>query len=439
MATVTQGIFATDQHVDEALPHNWRASVARWYPQGTAKFTAATAMMRKETIDSYRTTWWTQGYPIQVGDITDIFADSALTTPIAAATTALGTVVYAQVAQAFAREFRKGHEVRFQDPDAPTYSKVGRVVDVNRNGGANSWVAIELRETDAAVNGVSLINATRLMVIGSSHSQAAPSPVNLVYHPENKYNLTQINRTALKISGTALNTTTRFGSPEHQRQREDAFLRQQLEMEKTYLFGVRSEAYDDENEATITTMDGMWTWAMREAPDGQIVNYHDLGMTGVWVTDGWQMLMEFFEILFRKSSKRTLNALDCYCGSGVALALTDLAAAVGHINITPDTKRFGLGVSEWRTPFGSVFLQVHPLFNIEPALRHSMLFFNGDGITHCPMRNRDLHFKPASTPMKKTGEVGYDGIVEEYLCEDTIRWGIGEDYGIATNIGVKYP
>ena len=116
------------------------------------------------------------------------------------------------------------------------------------------------------------------------------------------------------------------------------------------------------------------------------------------------------ELLFRYGSSEKM----VFAGSGAVLGINRLAKSSGQINLTPQTVAYGLKVHQWITPFGTIYLKIHPLFSFDASTRNSMVLFEPSRSHYIYMKNRDTKFFPDDG---KHGASRVDGINEEYLTE----------------------
>lgn len=154
-----------------------------------------------------------------------------------------------------------------------------------------------------------------------------------------------------------------------------------------------------------------------------------------WLDDGggedWldAMLMNVF--LYGRESKMA------FCGNGALLGINKLAKAGAHIQITPTTIGYGIKVSEWITPYGTIYLKTHPLFNYETTLRYSMLIFEPENLAYRFIDDTTFYGEGGKTAAEGTNAGRKDGTDEEFLTEAGMEYhhpytaaflnGIGQD------------
>ena len=213
-----------DYSVPDQRPKNYRDTILMLYPNGTAPLTAMLAKLPSETTDDPEFKWFEKMLPHQAGDITGIFTDAACTTPYAAGGVA-GDVLYIQVAEATASEFRVGHQALIRDTADSLQDVNAKTVSVVKNG-ASSVIGCQLLEN--AKSGTNVCD--RLLIIGNINSEGAGIPDAVSYDPLTRYNLTQIFRTPLEITRTARKTKILTGEA-YAAQKREALEMHSIEME----------------------------------------------------------------------------------------------------------------------------------------------------------------------------------------------------------------
>jgi hypothetical protein len=119
------------------------------------------------------------------------------------------------------------------------------------------------------------------------------------------------------------------------------------------------------------------------------------------------------------------NEKVCFCGNRAMLAFQRMARLNTAVNleITPAQKEFGMDVRRFFTPFGTLVLKTHPLFNqvqsdvstgggqTYAAMDTWALILDMANISYRPLRNSDTQYLPDRQ------DNGVDGLTSEYLTE----------------------
>jgi len=307
--------------------------------------------------------------------------------------------------------FRVGHTVLLRDASDSTVDVVGKVV-VRTSNGVNSYIAVKLLEADDNSSySHDLSDCDKVMVIGSVNAEGAAMPSGISYDPDKLYNYTQIFRTPLSITRTARKTKLRTGDE----MKREALELHGIEMEKAFLFGIPYEGVGDNGKPERTT-EGLVT-CIRTNNSGNVsdfqlnATYHGKN----WLDDGGgeDFLYAYFEQAFRYGRQEKLAV----CGTGALLGLSKLAAASGHFTMTPQTKAYGISVTEMVTPFGVVNFKTHPLFNIESTLRNSLVLFEPENCVYRYIDDTTFYGENGKTTSEGNNGGRIDGTQEEFLTE----------------------
>ncbi|KKM13229.1 hypothetical protein LCGC14_1718340, partial [marine sediment metagenome] len=339
---------------------------------------------------------------------------------------AAGQVLYFQMAEAVADEFREGHQAMAQTGEDYNFAYVGKVVDVVKNGAA-SYIAVKLLE--AVTSTYPIWSSTYLDVSGNMNPEGATMPDALAYDPVEFFNYTQIFRTPLSITRTARKTRLRTGDG-YQEVKREALELHSIEMEKAFLFSVRSTGLGSNGKPERSTY-GLRNFIIDNNTGGVSHYPTTAGFGGVaWTAalGGIQWLYERLEQIFRYGSNEKLALI----GNLALLGINELATAQGTINITPMTVSYGMRVLEWVTPFGTLFLKTHPLMSHRQALRRDMIILEPEKLKY---RYIDDTFFVDDPQDRKNRNNSRDGTEEEYITEAGLEIHHAKAFGYLSGIG----
>ena len=394
------GNWVTDQR-----PKNYREKVLQLWPNGAAPLTAMLSKMSSEKVDDPEFNWWTKVHDTQRSAITGVYTNAALSAAYASGGTT-GQVLYLKMAAADIVRHRVGQQVLLRDASNMLVDVNAKVVAREENG-ASSYIGCKLLEADD--NGVTtdLSDCDTCIIIGNVNSEGAAMPDALAFDPTKFYNYTQIFRTPLSITRTAMQTRLRTGDQLKEARRE-CLEYHSVDMEKAFMFGIPTESTGSNSKPERST-GGIIHFIRTNAPTN-IFNYvTDSSYSGqAWTTGGANWLDACLEQLFRYGDTEKL----IYCGSGTLLGIQRLAATLGTVNIEPMETDYGIKVTRWITPFGTVNFKTHPLFSQETTLRHAALVIEPKNLKYRFVQ--DTKFK-ADTNLNSGGQAAIDGINEEYL------------------------
>ena len=380
------GMRGTGDWVTDQRPKNWREMLLRLYPNGDMPITGILSKMKSEKVDDPEFNWWTKKFPEQAGAITGIYTDTSLSAaysasyPSAAEGAPAGTTIYVKLAEATAKEFRLGHQVLLRcasDPYVDVNCKVTAAPTLN---GASSYLTCKTLEDDDnsydtfGASCHNLSDADRIMVIGNINAEGAAMPSSVVYDPVKYHNYTQIFRTSLSITRTARKTRLR-GPMAYQEAKREALEIHGVEQEKAFIWGIPTETNGGASGGSSypeRTTGGIIDFVRTNVP----ANFNSYDLNSDYSSKSWtatgggeSWLNAMLEQLFRFGTGDRLGV----CGSGVLLAIQELVRGGAHLNITPMVTSYGLKVVEWVTPFGIVYLKLHPLMSQEPSTRKKLI------------------------------------------------------------------
>lgn len=428
------GMRGTGDWVADQRPLSWREMILRLYPNGMAPLTAIMSKMKTEPVDDPQFHWWTKMLAAQAGAVTGVYTSSALNVAYVSGAVA-GDTLYVKMAEAVVDELRVGHQVLLRDASNLAVDVTG-LVTAQSAAGASSYVAVKLLEADDNSTSNDLSDCDRIIIIGSAHAEGSAMPDAISYDPVKWYNYTQIFKTPLEISGTALETKLRTNPQAYQELKREILELHSIEMEMAWLFGVASEGTGTNGKPLRTTMGiinaikGGGTGAGGDA--GTVSNFPtDSSYSGqTWLQGGEDWLDTQLQTVFRYGKREKL----ALCGDGTLMALNKIVKNGGDYMFTPTTKSYGISVIEWVTPLGKLNLLTHPLLSRETTTRNSMIVIEPENIKYRPLKNRDTFFK-ADPSLKQGGWSQKDGIKEEYLTEAGLEYHFPISWAYLTGFG----
>lgn len=402
------GMRGTGDWVTNQRPENWREQILYLYPNGMAPLTGMLSMLNSESTDDPHFHWWTLNKGSVGGDIAGIFTTPDLANAYVAAGVA-GDILYVTVAEALAKQIRGGHQVLLRD--ASDYS-----VDVNAKvtvdptfNGAASVLSVRLLENDDNSANNDLSDADTILVVGNINPEGGEIPTAVHEDPVEYFNYTQIFRTPLDITRTAMKTKLRTGE-EYQRMKRDALEAHSIEMEQSAFWGIPTVGTGSNGKPERTSQ-GIAHFIRTNAAanvDDYTLNATYAGQA--WTAGGETWFKAFLEQCFRYGSTEKM----AFVGSGALLGIDALANQGGHINIAPGQTDYGLKVTTWITPFGTLHMKTHPLFSYQATTRNMMIIIEPRNMRY---RYIDDTFFKKDTDERKGGHIAIDGRKEEYLTE----------------------
>jgi len=428
------GMRGTGDWVADQRPLNWREQILYLYPNGSAPLTAILSMMGSESVDDPQFHWWTQEQSAVGGAVGGVFTLPDLTIAYAGGGVA-GDVLYISITTALANRIREGHQILLRDASDYRVDVNGKVTGVTR-GTTTSVLAVKLLEDDdnsIDLGGThDLQNCDTFKIVGNINPEGGEMPDAIALNPTKVYNYTQIFRTPLSMTRTALKTKLR--TPEQrQKAKAEALEMHSWEMELAFLWGIRTEGIGDNGKPERTTM-GVINFIRQYAA----VNCDDFTLNTDYTGDDWTAsgetwLKNMLERIFRYGASEKL----ILCGSGFLLGLDALANAGAQVNVQPGQKVYGMEITKWLTPFGTVNLKTHPLFSYDATTRNMGVVIEPKELTYRYIDDTTFYGESSQKQHAEGyGQRRIDGINEEFLTESGLEFGLAQKCGILNGVGL---
>jgi len=428
------GMRGTGDWVSGQRPMNWREQILYLYPNGSAPLTAILSMMGSEAVDDPQFHWWTQEQSAVGGAVSGVFTLPDLSVAYAGGGV-VADVLYVRIATTLANRIREGHQILLRDSADYRVDVVGKVTGVSR-GTLFSVLSVKLLEDDD--NSIDLGGTADLQdcdtfkIIGNINPEGGEMPDAIALNPVKVYNLTQIFRTPLSMTRTALKTKLR--TPEQrQKAKAEALEMHSWEMELAFLWGIRTENIGDNGKPERTTM-GVINFIRQYAAancDDYTLNATYAGQT--WAAGGETWLKNMLERIFRYGASEKL----VLCGSGFLLGLDALANAGAQVNVQPGQKVYGMEITKWLTPFGTVNLKTHPLFSYDATTRNMGVVLEPKELSYRYIDDTTFYGESSQKQHSEGyGQRRVDGINEEFLTEAGLEFGLPQKCGVLNGVGL---
>lgn len=365
----TLGMRGTGSFSAASRPQNWRQTIILLFPNASAPLTAVLSMLPEESTDDPKFNWFQKPLPPQRLTATASFTSGATSIAVTAG---------------------EGY-----------YVKSGAVLYVEETGeimwatadGASATVQVDRAQGTSAF--ASSTAADHLLIIGSSHPEGASAPTAITYDPDELYNYTQIFRNSLDLTRTAMNTRTRWsenGKSKEEFQRETLEIHS-IEMERAFLWGARLE--DTGGAHPERTTGGANYWITTNVTDFS---------GGVLTMDLWE---NFLEDVFENGSTEKL----VLCGNRALNTLNKACRAHYTITSTPTGSTYGMKMTQWETPYGTLQFKQHPLLSNNAAFNDWGFVFDTKKIRYRYLQNSDTTWK------ENIQNPDVDGQKSEFLTE----------------------
>lgn len=376
-----QGFRHTSNIVQDGRPLNWRAGILMAYPNGMMPLTGLTSLMKSEVTDDPEYNWWEKSMQTRRLALTTGINDSVTTLAFAG-----GGAFGIKAGDVLMSE--ETEELFFVSAD-PT-SNTGLTVTRGFAGSTAAAIAVDGSENPF------------LVVVGSAYEEGSDAPTGVQFDPTKKFNYTQIFRNTFEATRTAMKTRVRTGDHVKEMKRECLELHG-VDMERAFIFGRRFEG--TRNGKPWRTTGGI----IQTIPAENRRNW------GTEYSDGMNMeqLEEEAYRIFLEGSNEKLG----FCGNRAVLTINQLVRKNSHFNIQTGIKEYGMNVMRLTTPFGTLVMKTHPLFNQMrgaagyAGMESSMVIIDQAELKYRYLTDSDTKYE------QKLNENGVDGDKSGYLTE----------------------
>ena len=419
------GMVGTGQFTADERPKNWRQKILELFPNGDAPLTAIMSKLKSEATDDPEFKWFEKDLASQAGTITAVYTDANMQTAYTTGAVAGGTY-YLQVPLLLAQECRAGHQLLLRDEDTVARDINAKVLDTLENG-TSSMITVKLLEAERTADDLAVVD--RALIIGNINPEGGDMPPGVSYGQETRYNYTQIFRTPLSITRTAQKTKLRTG-PKYLNMKKEALQLHSIEMEKSLIWSIRTEGIGANNKPERTS--GGLMYFIRNY-DGVVDDYRssaDVTAGTSWINGGEDWLNEQLRKIFRYGSRERL----AFVGDKTVLAIQKLIKNSPGISyaLSASTESYGLAVTKWVTPFGTIQMMTHPLFSYEPTNQKSMLLLDVSKMIYRHIDDTSF-FKDGEN--QNTGHLRRDSTDEEWLTEAGYEFHHAKCFGFLDGFG----
>lgn len=388
MATVL-GLRDTANFTSDERDKDWRLGVLRRYPRSNQKapLNALIALMKRKPTTDPEFNWFEKDSPIR---------HDAINYSTGYDTTAT------QLQVDDASIFRADDLVKNLTTD-----EVYRVT-VDPTTSTQITVARGWGSTAAAI-----VDNDELVIIGPAIAEGATARSALYKDPTKVYNYTQIFRHPLKLTNTAKATKQRTGYA-YKEQKRDALDQHTTDQERGYLFGVRHEDLSGSEPKRST---------------GGLTSFISTNVTSV---SGGNLTSAVWDAYLKGVFAYGRGEKLCFCGNQFLLVINQMAEARGQVQMDVNATVAGIAVTKWVTPFGTIYMKNHPLFNETTIHSKWGLFIEPAEIVYRPLvgdgENRDTQF------LQNRQAADEDSTLDEFLTEAGLELHHEKVHGVLKNV-----
>ena len=419
---------------------NHRRRVFHDHPTGAAPLTGLLSLMETEEVDSPDDFgWWEKRFDQPETTIGNVVAFRK----IADGTTTAGNTfnsdidgaddtsspyrnVVLQVVSSSA--FQVGQIIMLLDASvASTTQHIKAIVTANDTDNNRLTIRFIGEDISTINNDSGDQNGISVVVIGNAHSEGASALTGNVRLPVKFTNHTQIFRNAFSFTRTALKHPTDFDSSGvYKEKAKDNAIDHMVEMEMAFLWGTKGSqnvVVDGETLPERTTGGVRYFLEQWEAANStyrggsgaaavtantddnkRIINFS----TG---SVAWKDFNDYIERAFRTTNNRAFEKL-VLCGNGFLAAINTALEnrAVTNKNFRSETV-YGINITTWESPFGTLHFKTHPLLNRSAAWRNDAIVLDVQNLKFRPLNDSD------TTLLKNRQANGQDRRKDEWLTE----------------------
>jgi hypothetical protein len=396
-----QGLRATDDWQADQRPKDWLETILLLFPatKQQAPLTALRTVMSKKVAVDPEFNWFEKKFDDQRLALTASITNVATAIPVVDGSgVRTGHLLFAE---------QTGEIMRLTaDPVSPYTT-----VTVARGQAGTAGTAITFG--GAGVN-------PNLLVIGTAHEEGSGAPAAISRNPIKRNNFTQIFRNTLGMTRTAKQTRLRTGQQVAESKRE-CLEYHTVEMERGSIWGKKTEDLTGTTPRRYTQ--GLLDFITLNTPADQIVD---------WLAETNQDMVTFetvLERMFRFGSTEKV----AFCGTRALLTLQTLVRINTQYNISAKEKEYGISVMRLDTPFGTLVIKRHPLFDrVAGGITAATPFYGMDSsMVILDMASIKWRFLQGSDTQFESNlqANGLDGMLSGYLTEGGYEWHHPDTFG----------
>lgn len=366
------GMRGTGSFPADHRPENWREKYMQLEPNGSAPLTAILAMLQSEATDDPEF----HNFRKELPEFRFTHSGTALAAGTTFTATAAADLTYVRVGDLI-RNWRTGEVAKVTAKPSSTTLTVTR-------GVGNSGTGIAVNNTDV------------WFVIGNANSEGADTPSGISWDADSTENYTQIFRTPVNMTRTAMKTNFRTGDQYVEKTR-DALKQHMMLMERAFLWGKRD---------IITGANGQperYTAGIISSISTNVLDGSALSTPGLLSETAFDTFLAQNVFAYGSSQKLAL------VGWKVADLLQQVAKDRWAIQAVDMNMTYGMALTRYATFAGDLVVKTHPQFRMIPGAESMMLILD----------TKDLKYRyiDDTALLKDRQGNGIDGVTDEYLTE----------------------
>lgn len=359
------GLRGTGSFGADERPKNFREMILWLNPNGSAPLYALTSKGKTEPVNDPEFSWWEETLTICRLNVTPAIASTVTTT---------------FVVSSGALELIPGDLLQVEKAQVAAYdNEIVRVVSIT------SDTTFVVQRGAAGSTAATLADNTKLTRIGNAQSEANLSTAVSSNNPTKYRNYCQIFKTPYQLSKSVLATNVRTGDPRKNEQKRKSFQHAE-KIEQALLWGKAFETTDASNG----NLPLRFTGGFRSFVSTNVTIF------GAAVTE--DSFLTAVAPVFDYEAGGAGNERIMFMGNGAMNILNKLARGTGRINFDQVVDFYGMKLSRWIIPQGTLYIKSHPLMNVHPLYTNSAFVVNPMSIKVRPLKGRDTKLEKDIQP-----------------------------------------
>ncbi len=358
--TAIAGLRGTGDWGTDERPKNFREFILYRNPNGTAPLFALMAKMADETTDDPEFAWWDEPNDIVRFQVNGALGSGATalvidsSDPTAASpdgVTQSGTAA----GWGLGRHAKPGDLFIVEPASASTEPSVQNMEIIMVTAVASD-TALTISRGVAGTTAAAIADNAFLLRIGSAYEEGSAAPAATTRNPIKFFNYTQIFKNAYEITRTASKTYARTGDPIQNDKKRKVWDHSQG-VEFALMMGQRNETVGGGGKPL------RFTGGLRMFIPAQTTTI--FGAT-TSLTQFLNALSPVFDWDSPSGNERIVFAGNTFLNN-----LNLLARAYGQVQFQGSVKFYGLELTKFTIPQGTIYIKTHPLMNRYPIYRSS--------------------------------------------------------------------
>jgi hypothetical protein len=395
------GVWGADER-----PKNFRELILWSNPNGKSPIFALTAKTKKSSLDDPEFSWWEeiQGL-IRIQEKTGL--NTIQTELDVAVSTASNAAVDANGNRGGGFDLAVGDLLMVENSTGVDEGYNNEIVQVTA---VTSATVVSIARGKAGSSPSAIAADAHLTKVGNAFAEGSGAATSTTRNPRKFSNYAQIFKTAYKVTNTVKNTHARTGDVLKNDKKRKTF-DHSTSLEMSLLFGKPHEDAGDTSGPTRYT-GGLYHF-LTQANRAKI--YSSTPTADTFFDD-------VYDVFDYESEGGAGDERICYCGNVALNTINKIAKDNQEVQTVETVKLYGMNLTKWITPQGSLYFKSHPLLNQHPSFNASIFITDPTGIKYRPLRDtseeNNIQAKGEDTEKGQwLTEAGF-----EFNCMETMKY-----------------